>query len=307
MSLPESSKLILPSSSVATAVQLLRDCRDGNLKRNWNSMQLKPSDYEELWRYLETKEESLWGYVEDKVHLDYFPDKFEFVVRTSCTVHQIFLSKLESAIQDQLDVMKNGNSQLATIADRIRNGGSASVHFANTRRHDPDRQFYYMDVAWPALIIEFADFSKQKHLGKLADEYILESDGSIKMVLGINIDNRRTKKATVSLWRPSYGVDEAGTFLESRNILVHQEFRKPDGTPVKDQTLRLPLQYFIPSTVLLPPSTGEQEITISYEKLAHFLDRAEAFERDRRKGYARELPAGTLKRRREETPPESLS
>jgi hypothetical protein len=70
MSLPESSKLILPSSSVATAVQLLRDCRDGNLKKNWNSMQLKPSDYEELWRYLETKEESLWGYVEDKVQYE---------------------------------------------------------------------------------------------------------------------------------------------------------------------------------------------------------------------------------------------
>lgn len=52
---------------------------------------------------------------------------------------------------------------------------------------------------------------------------------------------------------------------------------------------------------------GEQEIIIPFENLAQYLEEAEQSEQDSRTGAVDAMPAGMRKRRREETPPETLS
>ena len=74
------------------------------------------------------------------------------------------------------------------------------------------------------------------------------------------------------------------------------------------QPLRLPLKYFLPLSDLHPPEAGEQEIIIPFEKLAQYLEEAEAQEQLVRaeQGISKIMPVGMRKRRRESTPPETL-
>ena len=71
--------------------------------------------------------------------------------------------------------------------------------------------------------------------------------------------------------------------------------------------LRLPLKYF-PLPGLVPPGDCEQEILIPYEKLADYLEEAEAVERLNKteEGVSMVMPMGMRKRKRELTPPETL-
>lgn len=69
---------------------------------------------------------------------------------------------------------------------------------------------------------------RQKKLVKLADGYILGSNGKINVVLGFDIERHgHSKRATVSVWRPrivSDPEDEAG-------ILEMDDIREADVIP----------------------------------------------------------------------------
>jgi hypothetical protein len=41
-------------------------------------------------------------------------------------------------------------------------------------------------------------------LKDLAEDYILGSDGNIRVVIGLDIEYKQSKKATISVWRPQY-------------------------------------------------------------------------------------------------------
>ena len=71
--------------------------------------------------------------------------------------------------------------------------------------------------------------------------------------------------------------------------------------------LRLPLKHF-PLPQRLPAGECEQEILIPYEKLADYLEKAEAEVLLARgnEGDEMVLPIGTRKRKRDSTPPETL-
>ena len=71
--------------------------------------------------------------------------------------------------------------------------------------------------------------------------------------------------------------------------------------------LRLPLKDF-PLPELLPPGDCEQEILISYEKLAEYLEKAEAQAQlvRAKQGLSKKMPVGMRKRKRDSTSPESL-
>lgn len=53
---------------------------------------------------------------------------------------------------------------------------------------------------------------KSQRIGCIADDYILNTDGSINAVIAFDIDYEGSKRATVTVWRPEYvmvgGVEE---------------------------------------------------------------------------------------------------
>lgn len=89
-----------------------------------------------------------------------------------------------------------------------------------------------------------------------------------------------------------------------------KEFRRTDGTGVAGKAFWIPLRSFVPqpdqSDIL--SEILEQRIVISYEKLAAYLDQAEALYESRKskQGIQNVLSASRRKRRRELTPEEEL-
>lgn len=60
------------------------------------------------------------------------------------------------------------------------------------------------------LAIEVSFTQKRKDLARLADNYILRPDGNIRAVMGLDIEHKRSKEATLSVRRPHFEIHEAG-------------------------------------------------------------------------------------------------
>ena len=63
--------------------------------------------------------------------------------------------------------------------------------------------FGHDDAQYPGVIIEVAYSQKKKHLGRLVENYLLDSDASVRVVVGLDIEyGKESRKATLSIWRP---------------------------------------------------------------------------------------------------------
>ena len=61
------------------------------------------------------------------------------------------------------------------------------------------------------MLIEISYSQKRKDLSRLANNYIIGSDGNIKAVVGLDIEYQGTRTASLSIWRPQVKVsDEDG-------------------------------------------------------------------------------------------------
>jgi len=68
-------------------------------------------------------------------------------------------------------------------------------------------------------------FSEDKAIPHLADDYKLETNGSVRLVAGLDVDYK-TKKGTISKWRPGYVENEHGEVeLEATQTLYNQVCR----------------------------------------------------------------------------------
>lgn len=100
---------------------------------------------------------------------------------------------------------------------------------------DPDSQFKHENAKFPGVVIEVAFSQSQKDggkdLGKLAEQYIVESSGNIKTVLGISVAYGSTKKAMISTWSPKHGTDEEGAYLAAEETLASKVRRSTPSDP----------------------------------------------------------------------------
>ncbi len=76
-----------------------------------------------------------------------------------------------------------------------------------TFQHEPDAVFEHIDAQYPGVVIEVSFTQKKKDLARLADSYILGSEGNIRVVVGLDIEYKTSskdpsKRATISMWRP---------------------------------------------------------------------------------------------------------
>ena len=151
-------------------------------------------------------------------------------------VHERLGCLIRRDILVQLDAFSKGNDLAATLAQNIRPSGSSSIFLEDGARRDPDMQFTYTGALYPSLIVEIAYTQSRKGGGKnlmaLAEQYITESNGSIRTVIGISLDYRDTKKATLSIWHPKYGLDVQGEYLAADETVISQ-VRKIDTSMLK--------------------------------------------------------------------------
>lgn len=154
-------------------------------------------------------------------------------------VHDYLLSLLQASIEHQLYKIRASEiAELALFTNNILNGGSANFCLENGSKHSPDIQFATKQSRFPSLVVEVAYSQSvkenRKSLPRLAERYILQSSGNIKMVIGITIEyniHRETPfsfKGNLSLWRPSIVEDNGRLFLESGTI-INDEVLDPDN------------------------------------------------------------------------------
>ncbi len=60
-------------------------------------------------------------------------------------------------------------------------------------RHEPDIRFQHKDATWAGVVIEVANSQKKKSLIGLADDYILGSYGGTGVVVGLDLDYKKSK------------------------------------------------------------------------------------------------------------------
>lgn len=118
---------------------------------------------------------------------------------------------------------------LKDFAQKVQHDGSVKLYLQSEKvdgqapiRREPDAMFAHDDAYWPGVIIEVAHSQKTKALPHLADDYILETNGSIRVVIGLDIDYK-TKKGTISMWRPGHVKNKDGELeLEATQTLAQQ-------------------------------------------------------------------------------------
>lgn len=137
-------------------------------------------------------------------------------------VHERFIAQIVEEIQVQL---KSVTGESAHFANKIGSYGSASITFPDQDygKHDPDAQFHHSDAPYAAVVLEVSYAQKRKDLARLADDYILGSDSDIRVVIGLDIEYRGSKKATVSVWRPNVITNDVGEKeLVAEQIVTNQ-------------------------------------------------------------------------------------
>jgi hypothetical protein len=134
-------------------------------------------------------------------------------------LHETFLYSVVRAIQCKLRLFADTDGPSGDFARKVRHFGSYRLdllgRYKNPRaiiKRTPDAVFVHRDARWPGVIIEVSYSQQKKNLPRLADNYIIGTRGSVRVVIGLDIDYN-TKKGTLSMWRPSYVRNEQGRLI----------------------------------------------------------------------------------------------
>lgn len=168
--------------------------------------------------------------MEDKLRYDYFASAKRFVFRMPSRIHESLISETVNELIQQLKFIASGKGRSAEFAQGIKSYNSTTLEFEGYGKHDPDGQFQHSLAQYPGIVIEVSFTQKRKDLGRLADDYILGSDGDICVMVGINIEYRGTKKVTLSIWRPQVIPNENGEMeLRAIQTVTDEIIRYEDG------------------------------------------------------------------------------
>lgn len=146
------------------------------------------------------------------------------------SIHETFIASVEEAILEQLRLIRDGSNEAALFAQKVHPTRSSEIHFpvdgalpSTKSKHEPDASFRHEGARYPGVIIEVAYSQKRKSLGRLADDYLLDSNANVRVLVGLDIEygNRKSRKATLSVWRPhvthAADGDELGVVQEIAN------------------------------------------------------------------------------------------
>lgn len=155
--------------------------------------------------------------MEDFGRHNYDETRLLLVVRMPTGVHEFFIDKVENDIRRKLEAISNEPGRTSQFAENIRPARSTEIRFATSEsRCHPDISFGHKDARFAGVIVEVACSQKYKHLRRLAENYLLDSDANIRVVVGINIAyGKGSRRATLSIWRPKLTKTPSGYGLEA--------------------------------------------------------------------------------------------
>ncbi|TKA62863.1 hypothetical protein B0A49_13556 [Cryomyces minteri] len=323
-----------PSEPVLRLLRLLRSLKEGSeiAQSPWDKQPLLRNEYTELWKRLE-EEADLKAWVELKLRYDYDYDTQHFIIRMPTLLHERFIVQVVARLRAQLEAIAGANAELRHIVDAVYEQGSWTVPLGNIaesvpRQEDgeeekcnnarsPDHAFGYKDARWPSLVLEVSYSQKRQDLSDIAYNYVQGSGGSIKTVVGLDVEYTRpgkaskTKMATANVWRYKLVRDEEGEKAgDCVQDIKDESFRSHSGDS-SSGNLAFTLADFIPNSILRTLSaTAARDIpiTIPFEHLCADLDEAEAAQASTRSrsGLSNTPPRKWVKRVREPAEEEEM-
>ncbi|KAA8627250.1 Z1 domain containing protein [Pyrenophora tritici-repentis] len=301
-----------PFAGALHVIALFREIQQGrNTTRDTQiEFELAEGEYDHIERTLQ-QDHVLWGYVQDKIRYDYDEDQCRLVVRMPTETHELFIDAVEDDIRSQLKKIRNGSGKQAEFAQKVRPARSTEIRFdtsalSSKSKYEPDASFKHKDAQYPGVIIEVAYSQKKKRLVRLAENYLLDSDANVRVVVGLDIAyGKESRKATLSLWRPQLFDTPDGPELRAVDMVVDEAFRDDEGNPVDHPGIQLRLSDFT-SKGLARKEIGDEDadICISGIQLCRYIDAAES--NVRRALWTESLDNNVKKRKRSETPPEEI-
>ncbi|KAF1364395.1 hypothetical protein EJ07DRAFT_100106 [Lizonia empirigonia] len=301
-----------PAADANRVIALFRDLEGGrNTKEdNWIEFQLVKGEFDQIQSALQQDAE-LSGYVKDKIRYDYDEYKRKLAIRMPSAVHELFTNAVEYEIWSQLKAIRDGSDRKARFAQKVQSTGSTEISFATSTpssksKYEPDASFGHEEAKYPGVIIETAYSQKKERLRRLADNYLLDSDANIRAVVCLDIEyGKKSRKATVSIWRPEVFPTADGPELKAVEKPADEAFRDNEGNPVDHPGLRLRLSDFTYEGLAQKELEDEDaDIYISGTQLCQYLDAADS--RVKRVLGQQTLPKEVRKRKRLETPPEEI-
>jgi len=240
--------------------------------------------------------DTVFGFYYDKLHLSYFIDTELAVLRMPTRKHELFLHNV-------VDEIKSGIRKCITRSRRKEHKKHAAFleaaayaqlveYMASSRffytiedetghsrqaLHDPDGSFCFMTPSArnpvPGLIIEISHSQKRKALPKLADHYLLCTDGpDVQLVLAFDLNYHASEQGAcvMSFRRKSEMCDgkEVVSVVQEEHL-----FRDDYGRPLRGG-LPFHLSDFGQPTLEKNPD-HIQQITLEFAKLDEFLNFAE--------------------------------
>lgn len=140
--------------------------------------------------------------------------------------HAQFAVAVVDRIAQQLGEIAQGHSPSARFAGDVKKGGSTTLLFDDPEygQHSPDMSFHHSNAQYAGVVIEVAYSQKAREFPRLAEDYILGSDGNIQVVIGFNIEypQEANKTATISIWKPQLHPNEGGVELAVEQTVADQ-------------------------------------------------------------------------------------
>jgi len=301
----------------------------------WLTFRLDKGEYEDLEEQIGED-----GYVQDKLRYgflrvpplhyipmlrhryDYFPSIEQFVLRMRTGTHEKFIASVVAEIVHQLNSIASRQGPSAAFAQKVRNCASTTITFDDPDygRHDPDASFGHAKACFPGVVVEVSFSQKRKDLPRLADDYILGSNGSIRVVVGLDIEYSGNM-GKLSVWRPQLRdvgtrhqelrteqtvVDQVCSSTSFCSIYAdnNQVFRVKDGKANTDPGagLRLHLEDFATKELVDTFGNLADPVFIPAKDLSTYLDIIEEESEPTFK-----TPKPHFKRKLKNTPEEQLS
>ncbi|OBT82395.1 hypothetical protein VE02_09586 [Pseudogymnoascus sp. 03VT05] len=245
--------------------------------------------------------------------------------------HERFITSVILEIARQLQIIGSLDSLASDFARQIVACGSTTIYLHDGYgRHDPDFSFRHKEAQYPGVVFEVSYSQKRRDLGRLADDYILGSDGNIRVVVGLDLEYRGKKGkeasgegATLSIWRPKVTSDGALGELtahqdvvdlvrcyqaNTRFLLISKEFRDKYSIAHSSYSAGISLRLDDFATTALHPSPMSEPIFIPTKTLTEYLFDAEKAEVMLKGNTGARQVLGDLVRRRKRlsTPVEEL-
>ena len=145
----------------------------------------------------------------------------------STRVHEIMIERVRMFVLAALaDVVVDPLTPaiLADLLRRVESMGTSVISLGpGNGRSSPDGSFGHLEASVPAVVIEVSYSQKKKNLKTLARDYIIHTLGDVRLVIGVDIDYRRTRIGVVSVWRAErYYLSDGRLHLAVRAVVIDQ-------------------------------------------------------------------------------------